>query len=83
MNMKTPDEVCKKFTNKEVELNVYKLDDSIILEGNEESLKFLGELILSQSSFEADNSFGIAPKGAGSKFFQEKSSFGIYIHRKE
>ncbi len=79
--MKTPDEICMQFSEEDVKLNIYKLSDSIVLEGNEQSLKFLGSLILSQADYEDDESFSIAPNGAGNKFFSKASKFGIHIHK--
>ena len=80
--MKTPDEVCIKFSKRDIKLNIYKSSDHIVLEGDEETLKFLGNLILSQAGFQDDENFSLAPDGAGNKFFKKNSKLGLHISRK-
>ena len=80
--MKSPDKICEEYYDKKVKLTVKKLDDETILfEGNQEELEFLGNLLLAQAQFKEDCGFSISPGGAGSALFSDKSSIGLYIHR--
>ncbi|HEX3074569.1 MAG TPA: hypothetical protein VHP30_13240 [Ignavibacteriales bacterium] len=75
-------DVFKKYSRRKVKLNIRTLDDDyILLEGSESSLKFLGELLIAQAEFKKDCGYQMAPNGAGSRWFDEKSERGIYIHR--
>ena len=47
--MKSPDKICEEYYDKKVKLTVKKLDDETILfEGNQEELEFLGNLLLAR-----------------------------------
>jgi hypothetical protein len=80
--MKSPDEICDDYSNKGVKLSVRQIEkDYILIEGDTDSLEFLGNLLLAQANFEKDCGLQIAPNGAGSSFFGKDSTFGFYIHR--
>jgi hypothetical protein len=79
----TPDRICHHYVKKDVGLTVRPLkeeEDMILIEGNRESLEFLGRLILSMAAFH-DCGFDISPHSAGKRFFTEAATLGIYIHR--
>lgn len=77
----SPDELCGK--TRDVKLTVKKLrgDRSyVLIEGDRKAFKFLGELFRAHARGK-DCGFQIAPHGAGSAFFNEKSSeLGLYLH---
>ena len=80
--MKTPDDVCKAFADQEIKLSISNMDEeTVLIEGDEISLEFLGHLILRQARFGKDCGFQISPKGTGKTFFAEQSKTGVYIHR--
>jgi hypothetical protein len=77
----SPDHICSKNINKKIKLNINKIKDAILIEGNKKSLLFLSELIYSQALFDKDCSFEINPNGPGKAKFNKKSKYGILIHR--
>jgi len=78
----TPDKVCKRYTGRNVQLNVSQIEDYVLVEGDEESLQFLGELFLAQAKqSNRDCGFQISPTGAGKGLFSPNANRGIYIHR--
>ena len=80
--MKTPDDVCSAYADENIQLAVSTRDDgTILVEGDEIALEFLGHLILRQARFGKDCGFQIGPKMAGSSFFAKESPFGVYVHR--
>lgn len=82
-NLKTklkPDAICKA-APKEVNLIVRMLDnETVLIEGNKTTLKFLATLFTSLSEAD-DNGFQLFPNGAGSSLFSKDSTLGIYIQR--
>jgi hypothetical protein len=80
--MKSPDKICQEYSDKKARITVKKLDDeTILIEGNQEELELLGNLIIAQAQFKEDCGFHLHPNGAGSALFSKKSSIGLYIHR--
>ncbi|MCK5311621.1 MAG: hypothetical protein KAJ62_05900 [Desulfobacteraceae bacterium] len=80
--MKSPDEICEEYYEMKVNLTIKpKEDDYIFIEGDTDSLEFLGKLIIAQANFQKDCGFQIAPGGAGDAHFSNDSKLGIYIHR--
>jgi hypothetical protein len=77
----TPDEVCASYADRKVKITSKAMDDLVVLEGDREALKFLGNLILAQADDERSCNKSIQPNGAGSVFFTDTSNLGIYIHR--
>ena len=87
-----PDDVCEKFSDRGVSL---RLDTRtfqpetpdepeqsfVLIEGDAESLRFLGELLIAQSSVSDDCHFFIHPSGPGTTFFLADSKWGLSIHR--
>jgi hypothetical protein len=77
----TPDKVCEYFSTEHVELTLRTLDeDTMLLAGSSESLRFLAQLLLAVAEAN-DTGFQISPTGAGHAFFSSESSHGVYIHR--
>jgi hypothetical protein len=76
-----PDDICKEYSDTQCNLAIEKYKDYIVIKGNKESLEFIGKLLIAQATYEKDDSFQIAPKGAGSYFFSKKSKYGVYILR--
>jgi hypothetical protein len=77
----TTNEVCEHYAEKGINLIVKKLnEEDILIEGDSESLTFLGKLILAHVEENGDGK-NISPHGQGSVFFSSESTFGIYIHR--
>jgi hypothetical protein len=77
----TPDEVCASYADRKVKITSKAMDNLVLLEGDREALKFLGNLLLAQADDERSCSKSIEPDGAGSELFSETSNLGIYIHR--
>jgi hypothetical protein len=66
---------------KEINIKMTYKEDTVIFEGDAESLSFLGNLFISQAGHEGDCGFQIAYDGAGQAFFDKTSNVGLYIHR--
>lgn len=80
--MKTPDDVCKAYADRNVQLTISTRDDGVVVvEGDKIALEFLGHLILRQARFGKDCGLQIGPKMAGRSFFAKESPFGVYVHR--
>jgi hypothetical protein len=78
----TPDEVCAKYADRKVKITARAMeDDLVLLEGDQEALAFLGNLLLAQANDERSCHKSLQPDGAGSTFFTDISNLGIYIHR--
>jgi len=67
-----PDEVYAQFPEGAIKLKI---------EGDALSLQYFARLVLAQAAFPSDCGFEISPTGPGSKFFDNDSQVGIYIHR--
>jgi hypothetical protein len=76
----TPDEVCPNYADRKVKITSRAMDNLVLLEGDREALKFLGNLLLAQADDERSCNKSIQPNGAGSAFFTDTSNLGIYIH---
>jgi hypothetical protein len=82
MKPQSPDNVCTEFADRARSLAIRLADPStVLIEGDPESLRFLGELLVAQASYESDCGFEISPKGPGSAFFANRSGLGLYVHR--
>ncbi len=53
----------------------------VLIEGDALSLEYFARLVLAQAGFLADCGFSISPSGPGTKFFDNDSQAGLYIHR--
>ncbi|MEZ5357138.1 MAG: hypothetical protein R2762_31250, partial [Bryobacteraceae bacterium] len=83
-----PDDVLDDFREGSIDLTTRTIPASgqgdvpmIEIEGDADSLRFLGRLILAQADFPLDCGYGISPRGAGSIVFSPKAELGIYLHR--
>jgi hypothetical protein len=83
-----PDEVCRMYAPRGVGIGISIIEQDegngpplMHVSGDGKSLEFLGKLIIAMSSTGASNTKQIFPSGPGSVFFDETSSFGIYIER--
>jgi len=85
MTEKTPDNICELYSGKGVRLSLEVKAGGdgayLLVEGDTQSLEFLGNLILSQAQFRGDCGFQILPSGAGKAFFSRNDGLGLYIHR--
>lgn len=85
--MKT-DEICERYEDECVKINVSLLVDedtsdpsTVLVEGNANALKMLGELFIAVAEEKENESFSISPFGPGNIHFSEDAKLGIYIHR--
>ena len=76
-----PDELCEEANEKEISIKMIYKEGCVFIEGDAESLSFLGNLFISQAGCEGDCGFQIAHDGAGHAFFDNTSNVGLYIHR--
>jgi hypothetical protein len=77
----SPDAIVDAYDDQVVDLVVRPLDDDyLLLEGDQESLLFLSDLIRAVATGR-DCGFQIAPQGPGSAWFSPDSATGLYIHR--
>ena len=75
------DDIRDYYADKEVKLTVRLLDEeTILLEGTDEALSFLGKLLLAHAEEQEDGQH-LSPNGAGQVFFTKESTLGIYIHK--
>jgi hypothetical protein len=87
--MQSPDNVCAEYADKNTSLRIvfrtYKDEESseeyVIIEGDKNSLEFMGKLLIAQANFAADCHFFIHPRGAGQIHFSEDTSIGVSLHR--
>jgi|SRR5882724_9090856 len=56
------------------------LQTYVLLEGDKDALRFLGEVILAFVDSEAGCNWDIHPKGPGNIYFEAGSTLGIYLH---
>ncbi len=77
---KSVNDVLDGYAQSNIGIRIAPLDqDTILVEGNAETLRFLGELLLAMSK--SDNcGFQFGPQGAGRYFFARGSAYGLYIH---
>ncbi len=76
-----PDDICEKFYKLKPKISIQIDNHKVLIEGREEALRFLGELLIAQATYKDDCGFYIHPSGPGKIFFSKKSVAGIYIHR--
>ena len=75
------DDICDAYARKNVRLTVRLLnDEDVLIEGDSDALEFLGNLFLAHAREETCGR-NIGPNAAGSAFFTNDSTKGIYIHR--
>ncbi len=80
---KSIEEVIDSYGESDVGIHIALIgENTILLEGNAETLKFLGELLLAMSN-SSDCGIQFTPNGAGRRFFVTSSRYGFYIHRPE
>jgi hypothetical protein len=53
----------------------------VLLEGDPDALRFLGEAILALANSNSGCNWDLHPSGAGNIFFDKDSTVGIYLHR--
>ncbi len=58
------------------------VQDYVLIEGDNDSIRFLGELLVAYATGDLGCSFELHPQGAGSAHFSDSSTLGIYIHKK-
>lgn len=82
-----PDDICEKYSGRSVGVNLKLLQEdgeglvpSVLIEGPQEALKMLGELLLSVASEQPGSSFALSPSGAGRFHFSQTAELGLYIH---
>jgi hypothetical protein len=75
------DDVCRAFSDTDAKVSLRLLEDDLMLiEGNSNGLKLLGNLLLSLAEAPLDDGFQIFPNGPGSIFFRKDATHGVYIH---
>ena len=77
---KSPDRICGSAEGIHLGCRLLR-NDTVVLEGSSESLRFLGELLVAQAKSTGDCGFRLSPGGAGSAHFAAGATHGIYIHR--
>ncbi|MBJ7534908.1 hypothetical protein JDN40_12400 [Rhodomicrobium vannielii ATCC 17100] len=82
------DALCEFYAAKGVKLTTRELPgDSedmaklVLIEGDKDALKFLGEMILSVAESKEEGNFSMSPSGPGSIFFSKGSGYGFYINK--
>jgi hypothetical protein len=76
-------DVIRRYSRRKekAKLTVRKLNrDTVLIEGNAKSLKFLAHILLALTD---EKSCGVefSPKGAGRAWFAKNAQLGIYLHR--
>ncbi len=81
-------EVCEKSARKFLrkkrgdKLTIYVKDDTVFIEGDADSLEFLGNYLIATAKDTDDLGCEIGPHAAGSIFFNRRSStHNLYIYR--
>lgn len=75
------DAVLQQLAKKNPKISVRHLDGkTILIEGNSNSLKFLGYLLLAHAEA-SDCGDQFSPDGARSRLFSKESTLGVYLHR--
>jgi hypothetical protein len=81
-------EVLSRYLQCSVELSTSLLENDdedpypmILIEGKQNALRMLAELLLAVSDDRVCNSISISPNGAGSFHFKDTAKIGIYINR--
>ncbi|MEZ5404449.1 MAG: hypothetical protein R2729_32520 [Bryobacteraceae bacterium] len=82
-----PDDVIDGFAEGSVVITTRMLQGedgdvrSVEIEGDAETLRYLGRLFLAQADYPADCGFGLSPRSGGYALFSANAEVGIYIHR--
>ena len=58
------------------------VEDYVLIEGDNDSFRFLGELLIAFATGDLGCSFDLHPRGAGSAHFSEASTLGLYFRKK-
>ncbi|MFO0970698.1 MAG: hypothetical protein U0793_34595 [Gemmataceae bacterium] len=78
---KSANQVCEEYAAKRAKVAIRLLgEDTVVIEGNEQGLRFLGELLLAQAA-SSDCGVQLGPKVAGKRFFSTGKSLALYVHR--
>ncbi len=76
----TTNEICEQFADSGAKLTVKLLEKTeVLIEGDANSLEFLANYILAYVNGD-EHARNINPKSAGSIFFDQDSTKGLYIH---
>ena len=85
MNIK---DVTEKYVNNQSKLTVRTFTEPgetpetfVLLEGEADALRFIGEAILALANSDYGCNWDIHPKGAGNIYFDKNSTMGIYLHK--
>jgi hypothetical protein len=86
---KTPDALADFYSVDPPKLNIQSFacgegrqnESFMLIEGNEQALRMLGEMLIAASQQSEGFDFSLHPEAAGQIFFASKSTHGIYIHR--
>ena len=57
------------------------IQDYVLVEGDSDSLRFLGQLLIAFAEGDLGCSFNIHPQGAGNAHFSDASDIGIELHK--
>lgn len=75
-----PDDILEKFSSLGVSLTIRDLGDEVLIEGDRQSLMFLGELIQAQAQVSRPCDIWMAPDGPGVIYFSKRANRGLRIH---
>ena len=85
MNIK---EVIEKYANNPSKVTARTFSEPgetpetfVLLEGEPDALRFIGESILAFVDSAAECNWDIHPRGAGNTYFGSDSTVGIYLHK--
>lgn len=75
----SPDKASAAFADSGERIRTSSDGEVVLIEGSEEALVRLAELILAQAAFRKDDGFEVSPTGAGQRIFEPGSSVGLYL----
>jgi len=76
------DRVCVRAANRGIRIRCQRMDSkTILIEGTEEGLKFLGKLLIAQAEDQVSCKNHLSPYGQGNALFTRTSDIGLYVHR--
>jgi hypothetical protein len=67
--------------NEPAEVAPIPIQDYVVVEGDRDSLRFLGELFIAFADNDLGCSFDLHPQGAGNAHFSDTSDMGIKLHK--
>lgn len=76
----SPDKACASFAESGEKVRISSDGEVVLVEGSEEALLRLAELLVAQATFQKDDGFEVSPTGAGKLIFGKGSNIGLYIH---